>query len=151
MFVFEKKTLSISHIEEGGMYTGQIIHANLNEDNTAICLRFLLDDIYTEIVWIVLTTKRNKPNEYGNTLLNDLLTLLNIEKLEAKIKKLAQLEKETVGVLLDISINGEYRNINLLAFYDVETHQTAFEKANNLDATYIEKKLDEMDKKHESN
>lgn len=151
MFLFEKKPLHMHHVEEAGMYTAQILHANLNNEQTAVCLTVLLDDFYTEAIWIVLTTKKNEPNEYGIDLLNDLLRHFNIEKLKSKTKKLIQLENQTIGILLDLSTNDGYRNINIISFYDAETHQTAFEKDNNVDANYIDKKFNEMVAKYESN
>ncbi len=151
MFIFQKKELRVNQLDDAGMYTAKIMRANLNKKNTAIGLTLSLNEIYTEPVWIVLKTKQKLDNDFGLSLLNDIVYLLNIDDLSSKTTRLEQLKNKEIGVLLNISENKEYRNISLLAVYDLDTHQTAFEKANDLEAKFIYKKCDELEALHESN
>lgn len=85
-------------------------------------------------------------NDISYKLMRSLLDLLEIEDVDPdKSNHFVELEGKSIGVLLKPYFNKKnIKNMNCVCWFDPETYQTSWEKAQDINAEYIYRKEQEL-------
>jgi hypothetical protein len=141
---FKKHEPRIIKDIQDGAYDVKIDRVFMNYDKNNMRFKLKLGN---EILFLTLfmKTKIGKENSYTSAHINDLLIIFDLDEILDKNGYFLALDNREIGVLIKMSQYNGYKNIELIKFYDVDTGKTAYELENNLPATWLDKKIVEME------
>ena len=150
--VYKKQISETLKEVDDGAYDVEIESVFFNDKENNLNFKFVNIKESKKTVFYIplyLNGKNDEMNPFTETQLNDLLSILGINEISDVNGRIPVLANKEIGVIVKMSKYNGYENINLVKFYDVKTGKTAYELENDLEATYLDKKIDELEKEDE--